>query len=104
MKPIALILAAVGLYGLLQYHTTQRTHEIGILLSTGYRPEPIFLSFLFESLVVRDLRTEDPEEPPERGDVPQARHPGDLHRSPGEQRRRHRRQHGVLRAGDAAGP
>ncbi|MEL6428339.1 MAG: ABC transporter permease [Planctomycetota bacterium] len=29
-----------------------RTHEIGILLSTGFRPVPIFASFLFESVLV----------------------------------------------------
>lgn len=29
-----------------------RTHEIGILLSLGYRPYSIFLSFLFEALVL----------------------------------------------------
>jgi putative ABC transport system permease protein len=29
-----------------------RTHEIGILLALGFRPVPIFLSFLFESLVL----------------------------------------------------
>ncbi|MBK7644825.1 MAG: ABC transporter permease [Planctomycetes bacterium] len=29
-----------------------RTHEIGILLALGFRPIPIFLSFLFESLVL----------------------------------------------------
>lgn len=29
-----------------------RTHEIGILLAVGFRPFPIFLSFLFESLVL----------------------------------------------------
>ncbi|MBK7645076.1 MAG: ABC transporter permease [Planctomycetes bacterium] len=29
-----------------------RTHEIGILLAVGFRPFPIFLSFLFESLVI----------------------------------------------------
>ena len=29
-----------------------RTHEIGILLATGFRPVPIFLSFLFEALVL----------------------------------------------------
>jgi putative ABC transport system permease protein len=29
-----------------------RTHEIGILLAIGYRPVPIFLSFLFEALVL----------------------------------------------------
>jgi putative ABC transport system permease protein len=29
-----------------------RTHEIGILLAIGFRPFPIFLSFLFEALVL----------------------------------------------------
>jgi putative ABC transport system permease protein len=29
-----------------------RTHEIGILLAVGFRPFPIFLSFLFESLLL----------------------------------------------------
>jgi putative ABC transport system permease protein len=29
-----------------------RTHEIGILLAMGYRPFPIFLSFMFEALVL----------------------------------------------------
>ena len=29
-----------------------RVHEIGILLSTGFRPLPIFLSFLFEALAL----------------------------------------------------
>ncbi len=29
-----------------------RTHEIGVLLATGFRPVPIFLSFLFEALVL----------------------------------------------------
>ncbi len=29
-----------------------RTHEVGILLATGFRPIPIFLSFLFESLLL----------------------------------------------------
>jgi len=29
-----------------------RTHEIGILLAIGYRPVPIFISFMFEALVL----------------------------------------------------
>jgi putative ABC transport system permease protein len=29
-----------------------RTHEIGILLATGFRPFPIFLSFMFETMVL----------------------------------------------------
>jgi putative ABC transport system permease protein len=29
-----------------------RTHEIGVLLSTGFRPVPIFLSFMTEALML----------------------------------------------------
>jgi putative ABC transport system permease protein len=29
-----------------------RTHEIGVLLALGYRPLPVFLSFMFEALVL----------------------------------------------------
>jgi ABC-type antimicrobial peptide transport system permease subunit len=29
-----------------------RTHEIGVLLSIGYRPFPIFLSFMFEAVLL----------------------------------------------------
>jgi putative ABC transport system permease protein len=29
-----------------------RTHEIGVLLAIGYRPLPIFISFMFEALVL----------------------------------------------------
>jgi putative ABC transport system permease protein len=29
-----------------------RTHEIGVLLAMGYRPFPVFLSFMFEALVL----------------------------------------------------
>ncbi len=31
---------------------SSRTHEIGILLATGFRPVPVFLSFLFEALLL----------------------------------------------------
>ena len=36
-----------------------RTHEVGILLAIGYRPVPIFLSFLFEALVLRTFTAVD---------------------------------------------
>jgi putative ABC transport system permease protein len=47
---LALLLAAIGLYGLLSYLVTQRRNEIGIRMALGAQPFGILQSMLFHGL------------------------------------------------------
>lgn len=49
---IALLLAAVGLYGLVQYSVATRTHEIGLRIAVGARSGDIFGLVVAEGLVL----------------------------------------------------